>query len=222
MPHPTERRLFLNNLHDTIAIEMTRGDNEMGTYVTGSTIKILREKKGYTQRHLAELLTVSDKTVAKWETAKGLPDISLIESLAKALGVSVSELLSGECIENRNRSGNMLRSCFYVCPICGNVIHSVGSGAFSCCGIALPVLEAEPADAEHKILIKKIEADYYISQQHLMCREHYISFFAYITTDSVQLRKLYPEQDAQAHFGISGHGIIYAYCNKHGLFMTKV
>ena len=44
-------------------------------YVTGTTIKFLREKKGYTQRQLADLLTVSDKAVSKWETQRGLPDI---------------------------------------------------------------------------------------------------------------------------------------------------
>ena len=110
----------------------------MTHYVTGNTIKALREKKKYTQKQLADRLAVSDKTVSKWETQKGLPDISLLEPLAKELGVSVAELLSGECITNRNRAGNMLRTKFYVCPVCGNVIHATGEGAFSCCGIGLP------------------------------------------------------------------------------------
>ena len=82
----------------------------MTHYVTGSTIKALREKKNYTQKQLADRLAVSDKTISKWETAKGLPDITLLEPLAKELGVSVAELLSGECITNRNRAGNMLRT----------------------------------------------------------------------------------------------------------------
>jgi len=194
----------------------------MSAYITGSTIKMLRERKKYSQKQLAELLIVSDKSVSKWETGKGLPDISLIEPLAKTLGVSVAELLSGKYIENRNQSSNMLRSCFYVCPICGNVIHSVGSGAFSCCGITLPMLEAEPAAAEHEIQIDKIEADYYVTMRHPMRREHYISFFAYITLGGTQFLKLYPEQDAEASFRMLGNGFIYAYCNRHGLFMTKV
>ncbi len=49
----------------------------MNTYVTGATIKALRESRGLTQAGLAEKLGVSSKTVSKWETAKGLPDISL-------------------------------------------------------------------------------------------------------------------------------------------------
>ena len=68
----------------------------MNTYVTGSTIRQLREAKGLTQAELAGTLSVSAKTISKWETAKGLPDISLLEPLAAALGVSVLELMQGE------------------------------------------------------------------------------------------------------------------------------
>jgi desulfoferrodoxin (superoxide reductase-like protein) len=165
---------------------------------------------------------VSDKAVSKWETSRGLPDITLIEPLARALGVSVAELLAGEHIENRNRSGNMLRGSFYVCPICGNVIHSIGRGAFSCCGVLLPVLEAEPAEAQHEIRVEMVESDRYVTLRHPMDRAHFISFIAYITMDRVEIRKLYPEQDAEARFAPGGHGVIYAYCNWHGLFKVKV
>ncbi len=194
----------------------------MGNFVTGDVIRALREKKGYTQRRLAEMVMVGDKAVSKWETGKGLPDISLIEPLAKALGVSVAELLSGEPVENRNRSGNMLRGCFYVCPVCGNAIHAVGKGAFSCCGVTLPVLEAESADDDHGIRVEKVEADYFVAVDHPMTRTHYLSFFAYVTMNRVQFLKLYPEQDAEARFSIAGRGEIYAYCNRHGLFRVKV
>lgn len=51
-----------------------------------------------TQIELARKINVSDKTISKWETGKGLPDISLIETLAKALNVSVIELMSGEYV----------------------------------------------------------------------------------------------------------------------------
>ena len=94
----------------------------MNTYVTGAMIKHLREKDGMTQAELAERIGVSSKTVAKWETAKGLPDISLLQPLAQALGISVIELMNGEQISNRNISGNLLRSKFYICPVCGNVM----------------------------------------------------------------------------------------------------
>ena len=59
------------------------------------------------QEELAERIYVSNKAVSKWETKQGFPDISLLELLAKILGLSVIELLSGEDIRNVNRSANM-------------------------------------------------------------------------------------------------------------------
>ena len=98
----------------------------------------LRKGRDLTQEQLAEQLKVSRQSISKWESGKGLPDIGIIEELAKALGVSVAELLTGDLRENENQSANMRRMCFYVCPVCGNIITSVGHGSFSCCGLTLP------------------------------------------------------------------------------------
>lgn len=193
----------------------------MNGYVTGSMIRMLREKQNLTQKQLADRLSVSDKTVSKWETGRGLPDLSLLEPLAESLRVSVAELLRGQCAENRNRSGNVLRSGFTVCPLCGNVIWSMGEGSFSCCGVALPPLEAEEPDGEHALQVQKIEYDWFVTLDHPMEREHYISFLAYVTTDRVQLVKLYPQQEAASRFPITGSGVLYACCNRHGLFRVK-
>ena len=81
----------------------------MNQYVTGAMIKRLREARNMTQHQLAARMQISDKAVSKWETGRGYPDISLIEPLSAALGVSVIELLSGENVINTNRSANMLR-----------------------------------------------------------------------------------------------------------------
>ena len=70
----------------------------MNPYVTAAAIKTLREQKGMTQAELAEMIGVTDKAVSKWETAKGLPDISLLEPLAAALGASLPELINGSRI----------------------------------------------------------------------------------------------------------------------------
>jgi DNA-binding XRE family transcriptional regulator/desulfoferrodoxin (superoxide reductase-like protein) len=191
-------------------------------YVTGSTIKSLREKKGYTQRRLADLLSVSDKAVSKWETQKGLPDVSLLEPLARALGVSVAELLSGEQVTNRNRAGSMLRTRFYVCPVCGNVIHSLGEGSFCCCGITLPAQEAEEPDDAHAPQIERVENDYYITLHHPMKKDHFLSFAAYVTPDGIQMKKLYPEQSPALRFPITGAGMLYLFCNQHGLFKVPL
>ena len=168
------------------------------------------------------MISVSDRAVSKWETQKGLPDITLLEPLSQALGVTVSELLSGECIENRNRSANMLRSRFYVCPVCGNVIHAMGEGSISCCGITLPPVQEEEPDPEHKIEIETVDEEFYVRIDHPMTKEHSISFLAYLTSSSLQMIKLYPEQTAEGRFRKNGHGKIFAYCNRHGLFSEKV
>ena len=194
----------------------------MDTYITGATIRKLREAKGFTQQQLAQEIGVSDKAVSKWETAKGLPDITLIEPLAKILGISVMELISGDTIINKNISANMLRTKFYVCPICGNVIHSTGNILVSCCGITLPAHEAEDADKEHSIKIESVEDEKFITVEHKMTKNHYISFIAYITSDKIHLVKLYPEGNAEARMHFRGRGFLYIYCNKHGLMKTKI
>lgn len=191
-------------------------------YITGNTIKELREKNHFTQKQLADMLNLSDKTISKWETNRGLPDISVIADLAQALNVSVAELLLGEYIENENRAGNMKKTRFYVCPICGNVIQAVGEGAFSCCGIQLPALEPEENNDGHQMQVEVIDNEYYITVDHEMKKEHYISFFAYVTSGRAELVKMYPEQNPEARFAKKGHGFLYAYCNKHGLYKKMI
>ncbi|NBH82730.1 helix-turn-helix domain-containing protein [bacterium C-53] len=191
-------------------------------YVTGKTIKELREKRKITQRELSEKIGVSDKTVSKWETEKGFPDIGIIEELAKVLGVSIAELLTGDFRENGNQSANMRKMCFYVCPICGNIITAVGHGTFSCCGITLPEIEAEKNDGDHYICMETVDNEHSITINHPMEKGHYISFIAYVTSDALDLVKLYPEQGISVRFRKKGHGLIYAYCNKHGMFKIMV
>ena len=193
----------------------------MNTYVTGSAIRQLREKRGITQAELAEQIGVSSKTVSKWETAKGLPDISLMQPLAQALNISVVELMNGEHIVNRNISANLLRSKLYVCPVCGNTLHCTGETVVSCCGVLLPPLEAEPEDDEHRFRIENVENEQFITMAHPMTKEHFISFAAFVTCDRVQLVKLYPEGEAQTRMQLRGMGHLYWYCNRHGLFRRK-
>ena len=194
----------------------------MDTYITGSTIKSLREKKGITQAELSEVLGVSSKAVSKWETAKGFPDITLIEPLAKALSVSVMELISGDTVINKNSSANILRSKFYVCPICNNIIRTTGDAVISCCGITLPPLDAEEPDENHRVTIEKVEDEHFVTVHHPMTKAHYISFLAYLTSDRVQFVKLYPEGNAETRLNFRGRGYLYLYCNKHGLMKQKI
>lgn len=194
----------------------------MNQYVTGMVIKELREKNNMTQAELAEKLCISDKAVSKWETGKGYPDISLLESIAKVFKVSVTELMVGDWVNNRNVSANMLRSKFYVCPVCGNIIHTMGDAVINCHGVLLKPLIAEGTDENHKIFIEKVEDEYYVQIEHDMTKNHYISFVAALSADKIQSVKLYPEGSSEARFKMNGVRKILFYCNRDGLFSIDV
>ena len=194
----------------------------MNQYVTGAVIKELREKNQMTQAELAEKLCVSDKTISKWETAKGYPDVSLLEPIAKVFGVSITELISGNAVYNVNVSANMLRSKFYVCPVCGNVIYSIGEAVIHCHGIQLTPCQAEETDENHMIFIERVEDEYYIRIDHDMTKQHYISFIAGLSSDKIQMIKLYPEGNAEGRIKINGVRKLFFYCNQDGLFSINV
>ncbi len=194
----------------------------MNQYVTGEVIKEMRKQKNMTQLQLADHLGVTDKTVSKWETGKGYPDIALLEPIADAFQISVTELISGNRIKNENVSANMMRSRFYVCPICGNAVHAMGEAVIQCHGVQLLPAEAESTDENHMIFIERVEDEYYVRIDHEMTKRHYISFIAATSSDSIQMVKLYPEGNAEARFKISGVKKIFFYCNKDGLFSIDV
>ena len=194
----------------------------MDRYITGDVIKKLRESKKLTQEELAGKLFVTSKAISKWETGKGYPDVSLLEPLAEALGISVIELLSGNDVKNANKSANVARSKIYVCPVCGNVIHSLGDAVISCCGVILPALESEEPDEEHRIKVEVVEDEYYVTVDHPMTKDHYISFLAALSDQGVQILKLYPQGPCDGRFKINRVKYLLAYCNRHGLFRVKM
>ncbi len=194
----------------------------MNQYVTGAVIKELRERNQLTQAELATKLNVSDKTVSKWETAKGYPDISLLEPIAEVFGISITELLSGNTITNKNVSANMMRSKIYVCPICGNIIHSMGEAVIQCHGIIMTAWTPEETDEKHKIFVEKVEDEYYVRIEHEMSKQHHISFIAASSANDFQMIKLYPEQNAEARFKIHGVRKLLFYCNRDGLYSYDI
>lgn len=72
------------------------GGRNMDQIKVGKFISTNRKLKHMTQRELADILSISDKTISKWETGNGLPEVSLMLPLCEALDISVNELLSGE------------------------------------------------------------------------------------------------------------------------------
>lgn len=69
----------------------------------GTFIAELRKEAKMTQKELAERLRVSDKTISKWETANGIPDISMLMPIAEVFGITVTELLQGQCMESSEK-----------------------------------------------------------------------------------------------------------------------
>ena len=121
-------------------------DKYMNPYVTGNVIKELREKCQLTQVELAEKIGVSDKTVSKWETAKGYPDISLLEPIAGALGVSMTELVTGNA-EARVKINGVKKILFY----CNR------DGLFSCTILkGIDDKQASYDDAEERKVLEEI------------------------------------------------------------------
>ena len=188
----------------------------------GNLIYKLRKENRMTQLQLAERLHISDKAVSKWERGLGCPDVSLLTDLSRVFGVDLEKLLSGQLDANEETGGNMKKLNFYVCPECGNVITAVTEAGISCCGKKLQPMEAVKASDEEKLSVENIENDYFISSNHPMEKEHYISFVALLTGDTLTFKKQYPEWDLQVRIPGRTHGKLLWYCTEHGLFYQFV
>lgn len=187
----------------------------------GKLILTLRQEKGMTQKVLADAMNISDRTISKWERGIGCPDVSLLRELSAILEVNIEKILSGDLEPSDKDGGNMKKIKFYVCPDCGNVIFCTGGNEISCCGRKITPLTLQKEDSQHTIRIEEIENDFYVTFQHEMSKQHYITFVAYITWDRVLLIKLYPEQPAEVRFPQMHGGEFYICCNKHGLIKKK-
>lgn len=185
---------------------------------TGRLIRQLRRGRGMTQRDLAARLRVSDKAVSKWERGAGCPDISILTALSRELGVDTAVLLTGDLSPNAQDGGNMKKLRFYVCPDCGNTLTATAQAVIACCGKSLPPLTAQKAAEDERLTVALVDGDNYVTSAHPMTKEHHITFVAFLTGDSVFLRKQYPEWDMQARFPVVGHGTLVWHCTRHGLF----
>lgn len=183
----------------------------------GKLILTLRQEKGMTQKALANAMNISDRTISKWERGIGCPDVSLLHELSNILEVNIEKILLGDLEPNEKDRGNMKKVKFYVCPECGNILFCTGENEISCCGRKLNPLIPQLEDAAHEIQIEEIEDDFYVTLQHEMSKQHYITFIAYVTYDRVLLVKLYPEQSAEVRFPKMHGGEFYVCCNQHGI-----
>lgn len=189
---------------------------------TGALIRRLRLEHGMTQQKLADRLGISPKTVSKWECGLGCPDVSLLSALSAALGVQAEVLLSGGLGENTFVPGNMKQTRFFVCPTCGSITASAGNARVSCCGKALPPLEGKKAAPEEKLRLEQVEDEWFITSDHPMRKDCYVSFLAFVTGDSVHIVKLYPEWEMQVRLPRKRHGTLYYYSTEHRLFYQYI
>lgn len=189
---------------------------------TGKLIAKLRREKGLTQQAVAEKLGITPKTVSKWETGHGFPDVSLIGKLSEVFGVDISGLLVGEMPPIKQEVGNVKRTKFYLCKSCGNLLTSLGDADITCCGRKLSPLSAKEPDDEHTLSIELIEDEYYITFSHPMTKEHYITFISYVRFDRVMTVRLYPEQGGELRIPRMRGGKLCYGCNTHGLFEIKI
>ena len=185
---------------------------------TGERIRLLRLEKNLTQKQLADLLYLSDKTISKWERGLGCPDVSLLADLSALLGVTIEEMLEGRSSPHEITGGNMKQTKYYFCPACGNLTLCTGEAAVSCCGRKLEAHQPQKADEAHRLTAQQVEDEWYITTDHPMTKDHYLSCLIFATGNKLELIKQYPEWDLSARIARRGHGMLLWYCVQHGLF----
>lgn len=184
---------------------------------TGEVIRRLRTELGLTQKELADRLNVSDKAVSKWECGNGCPDVSLLAALASVFGTDIQVLLSGRIDKNEREKGDMKKIGFYVCPQCGNIISASSDALVTCCGARLTMLEAKKAEENEQLKVEDIGGEWFISSDHEMTKQHYISFVAFLSDSNMMMYRQYPEWNLQFTMPLYRYGRLVWYCTKHGL-----
>ncbi len=188
----------------------------------GELIRALRKEQGLTQNELASKLNISDKTISKWERGLGCPDIALIAELSEILGVDIAHMLKGDLAQSDMTGGSMRNSKFYVCPTCGNITVTTGDASISCCGRKMEVQKPKKADEEKKLDVTVEDGQWYITSDHPMKKDNYISFVAYVVGGAMQLVKLYPEWEMHIRMTKQGRGMLVWFSTTEGLFYQLI
>lgn len=189
---------------------------------TGALIRQLRLSAGLTQKQLAEKVNVSDKAVSKWECGNGAPDVSLLTDLAEVFGTDVNTLLSGSKDINESEKGDMKKIRFYVCKDCGGIMTSTSEASVSCCGNRLSPIVPKKAEGDELLKTEVIDGELFVTADHEMTKQHYISFLAYVCDSTVMMFRQYPEWKMQARLPLVRRGRLIWYCTEHGAFYQDI
>lgn len=189
----------------------------MDCYKIGKLIAKLRKEKNLTQNELAIQLNVTNKAISKWETGVGCPDISYWADLPTILEFDILQMIGGELTNNKINSGNMKNIKIHCCETCNNILVSTGESTIFCCGKKLNFLN--PVNKEQNVSYTKeaIDYDLYLTFNHEMNKDNYLSFIVYTINEQVTIIKLYPEQNPEVRIPKSKRLNLYVYSTNIGL-----
>ncbi len=113
------------------------------------------------------------------------------------------------------------------CSVCGAMIMSLKNydSNITCCGKKMDTVVPNSVDCsieKHVPTYEKVEDEIFVKVNHVMEKEHYIEWVAMVSDVKTEFVRFYPEQNAEARFKYISGATLYAYCNKHGLWSTKV
>ena len=189
---------------------------------TGAVIRKLRMERRLTQKQLADMIGVCDKTISKWERNRGLPDIALLPLLSRVLEADMEKLVLGEQSDVPVTGVNVKKALYCVCPLCGGITICIGNASVCHCGRKLTPKQPHKADAQQQLCVEKIEDEWLITSNHQMSKTEYISFIAFVTGDRINLTKLYPEWGVSVRFPNRGHGMLIWYSTRDGLLYQLI
>lgn len=201
---------------------MNCGGEKMQNTLVGNIIKRIRIEKNMTQKQLADLMNISDKTVSKWERGLGLPEVTLLNELSEILNVDLASLLKGTVSNEAVVGGNMKNTKFYVCPTCHNISFCTGDAEIICCGRKVLEQTAIKASESDRLKIETIEDEWYITSEHEMTKENYISFVCYIVDGGLNIYKMYPEWSLELRMPKKRFGKLIWFSTSKGLLYQLV
>lgn len=113
------------------------------------------------------------------------------------------------------------------CSVCGAMVMSLTTydSNITCCGKKMDTVVSNSVECnieKHIPTYEKVEDEIFVKVNHVMEKEHYIDWVAMVSDTKTEFVRFYPEQNAETRFKYIPGATLYAYCNKHGLWSTKV
>ena len=139
------------------------------------------------------------------------------EEAVSFMGALLPTLKHWKDVKNDNIPGNVSKGQFYACPNCGNILWAMGQLNVTCCGEPLRPLSARKNEGVLNAEVEVSDGCQVATIDHPMTKEDHLSYIACVSTDLVRIKRLYPQQQAQASFFMQGRSKLYAYGTQVGL-----